>query len=88
MRLCPAHKYTDKPIFWRYIYELPLQSLRRRQHVVDHHPAAPCSFLLRLRLTDAAVDAIRHPPAGTITDVEMIPLAADADAVIESGCLI
>jgi len=33
-------------------YELPLQSLRRRQHVVDHHSSAPCSFLLRLRLMD------------------------------------
>ena len=63
-------------------YELPLQSLRRRQHVVDHHYPAPCSFLLRLRITDiAAADA--HPPAGTITDVEMIPPAADADAMTD-----
>ena len=72
-------------------YELPLQSLRRRQHVVDHHYPAPYSFLQRLRLMDTtaadasipAVMADAHPTAGTITDVEMIPPAADADAMTD-----
>ena len=68
----------------RYDHELSLQSFRRRQYVVGYHPAAPCSFLLRLRLTDTtAVDAILHPTAGTTTDVETIPLAADADAMTD-----
>ena len=50
--------------------------------MVDHYSSAPCSFLLRLRIMDtAAADAILHPTAGTTTDVETIPLAADADAM-------
>ena len=78
------HTKTISPTQWRFSYELPLQSLRRRQHVVDHYSSAPCSFLLRLRLTDTtAVDAILHPTAGTTTDVETIPLAADADAMTD-----
>ena len=52
---------------------------------MGHHPAAPGSFLLRLRLTDTtAVDAvIPHITAGTITDVKTITPAADAVAMTD-----
>ena len=83
-RKAPTHTENPTTELLEVSYELPLQSLRRRQHVVDHHYPAPCSFLLRLRLTDTtAVDAILHPTAGTTTDVETIPLAADADAMTD-----
>ena len=52
--------------------------------MVGYHPSAPDSFLLRLRLTDAApADAIRPHGPTTITDVETMTPAADVDVTTD-----